>query len=266
METRPSAAAQRHAARTRAAQRQAAAAQHVAARLHRPAVPGAAVVVMTMLLIGVIVAGTVFGTGMLRPVEGGPALSGHVAEVLTGAGARHGPAPIAPIAPIGPLASSAPLAADARPGLPSSGVSGERTSGAGLRGPGLSEGQGAAAASPEEAHQACGPRTLLVNAHADPASPATLAVVDRAVSEQERAGRTVCRDDVDAIARLFVLLPRWLEGDLAADESIEDLLEERGYASILWITGRQDDRSAAGVLLVNAEREGAQARIGACGE
>jgi len=241
---RPSAAAQRQSARARTEQRRGAAAQHVAARLHRPAVPGASLVIMIVLLIGGILGGTMLAAGVFatsvrqKEVHARASAPNSAARNLTIDAAQTGrPALVVPVPPSEAVGYRASSGAD-------SGVVVSKLDGS----------------KPE------GLRTLLVNAHADPAAPATLAAVDRAVAEQESAGRTVCRDDLDAVAKLFVLLPRWQEGDASADESIEGLMEERGYASILWVTGSADARGKVNVMHVHAEREGARLRAGACGE
>lgn len=247
---RPSAAAQRTAARHRAQRRRRDAERHVAARLHRPATPGVAVTVLVLLVIGAVLGGTLLAATWASETREG--LQAHARAVEATAVAeppirRIGVAATAMLPGQAPQAPAAPLAPRPGTSIPVDVANDVQVQ--------------AAPAAP------CEPlRVVLVNAHADPAAPTTIAAIDQAVQEQEAAGAAVCREDVETIAQLLVLLPRWARGDQAADAAIEELLAQREYAAILWITGGgRDARDQVGVELVRAERSGAEERRGACG-
>ena len=223
-------------------ERQQAAARHVAARLHRPAQPSKALVVITLLVIAVVVGATVLGGALVYSTRSNPALRGIAVDhggMRIDSGNWAGPIPRIELLD---SRGSSIAAADAAP-----------------RG---SE----AKAVVEQAAESREPlRAILVNSHPDPAGKATVEAIDQAIAGYRHRGYTVCTEDVDSMARLAVLLPRWAQGDRAADAAIEDLLDARQYYAVVWLTGGKDSgHGDVDAQLVHAERAGAKLRRGAC--
>jgi len=78
-------------------------------------------------------------------------------------------------------------------------------------------------------------RVLLLNQHHSPASPDVIELIDRMALQLELHGYTVIADDTESSARLLPTYLIWMNAAAAHQDDLEGLLDRAGYGGVLWI-------------------------------
>jgi serine/threonine protein kinase len=80
-----------------------------------------------------------------------------------------------------------------------------------------------------------GLKLAVVNTHPTPVNPTIVERVDGAIASLAKQGLTTDRSNLDAIAELSLLLPRWLEKQDGAVAALEAAFARYNYDGVLWI-------------------------------